>query len=254
MRVNEIISIIMPAFNEAPNISAAIDNIIQAIEKLQVDVEIIVVNDGSTDETKSIVENIMSVHPFIRLLNHPEKCGLGVSYWDGVNLAKGDIITWLPGDGENDAHEILRYLSVMSHVDIVIPFVYNKNIRTWQRQMISKIYKAIINFSFGLLLNYMNGTVMYRKAILQSISVRNKGFFFQTELLIKSIKAGYLYAEVPYALKTRQGGTSKALTWKDLYRVVIGYITVVADIYVFDRSSRTVVPDSVTAMREREMG
>ena len=66
------------------------------------------------------------------------------------------------------------------------------------------MYKGIINLSFGMLLNYMNGAAMFRKSILRDYNLQNTGFFFQTELLIKSIKKGYLYAEVPCALKKRE--------------------------------------------------
>lgn len=78
----------------------------------------------------------------------------------------------LPGDAENDAYEILRYLPLMEHVDIVIPFIYNKNVRSRKRRIISKFYKGIINLSFGRMLNYMNGSVMYRKCVLQNITLK----------------------------------------------------------------------------------
>ena len=94
----------------------------------------------------------------------------------------------MPGDAENDAFETLRYLTLMDDVDIVIPFIYNKEVRTKTRRILSKMYKGIINLSFGMLLNYMNGAVMFRKSILRYYNLQNAGFFFQTELLVNSIK------------------------------------------------------------------
>ena len=67
----------------------------------------------------------------------------------------------------------------MEHVDIVIPFIYNRNVRSWKRRMLSKFYKGIINLSFGMLLNYMNGTVLYRKSVLQNITLKSSGFFIR---------------------------------------------------------------------------
>lgn len=87
----------------------------------------------------------------------------------------------LPRDAENDAYEILRYLPLMEHVDIVIPFIYNQNMRSWKRRMVFKFYKGIIKLSFGMLLNYMNGSVMYRKCALQNITLKSSGFFYQAE-------------------------------------------------------------------------
>lgn len=248
------VSVIMPALNEEDNITKAVESVAKSFDQLDVPGEIVVVNDGSTDRTREIIEELIEKHSFIQLICHDKPKGIGASYWEGVWKSQGEIVTFLPGDAENDAYEILRYLPLMEHVDIVIPFIYNQNVRTWKRRMISKFYKGIINFSFGMLLNYMNGSVMYRKSVLQNIELKSSGFFYQTELLIKSIKSGYLYAEVPCALQKRMSGESKALTFKSLRKVTRGYLSTMAAVYVFDRKRKPIVPDSVTASRYRQLG
>ena len=243
----------MPALNEEDNISKAVENVVEAFNRLNIHGEIVVVNDGSVDRTKEIVDNLILKYSFIQLICHDKPKGVGTSYWEGIWKSRGEIVTMLPGDAENDAYEILRYLPLMDHVDIVIPFIYNKNLRTWKRRMISKFYKGIINLSFGMLLNYMNGSVMYRKCALQNITLKSGGFFYQTELLAKSIKTGYLYAEVPCAIQRRLSGESKALTFKSLFKVIRGYLYTISSIYLFDRKNRPVIPDSVTALRHRQL-
>ena len=247
------ISVIMPALNEENNLAGAIENVIEAFRKLGVSGEIVVVNDGSTDRTAAIVEGFKGKYPFIQLIHHDKPQGIGASYWDGIWKSEGEIVTMIPGDGENDTYEVLRYLPLMDHVDIVIPFIYNRNVRSWSRRLISKLYKGIINLSFGMLLNYMNGNVIYRKCILQDITLKSRGFFYQTELLIKCIKGGYLYAEVPCALQQRGSGRSKALTFKSLLRVIRGYLYMVGTVYLFNNKNRRIVPDSVTALRYRKL-
>ena len=207
------VSVIMPALNEENNISTAIENVVKSFMQLDILGEIVVINDGSTDRTRTIVESLIGKYPFIQLICHDKPKGIGASCWEGIWKSKGEMVTWLPGDAENDAFEILRYLPLMEHVDIVIPFIYNRNVRSWKRRMLSKFYKGIINLSFGMLLNYMNGTVLYRKSVLQNITLKSSGFY-QTELLIKCIKSGYLYAEVPCAHSPRLSGKSKALTFQ----------------------------------------
>ncbi len=243
----------MPALNEENNIASAVENVVDAFQKLGVSGEIVVVNDGSTDRTAAIVEGFMGKYPFIQLVNHDKPQGIGASYWDGIWKSEGEIVTMLPGDGENDTYEVLRYLPLMDHVDIVIPFIYNRNVRSWSRRLISKLYKGIINLSFGMLLNYMNGNVIYRKCILRDITLKSRGFFYQTELLIKCIKSGYLYAEVPCALQQRIGGKSKALTFKSLQKVIYGYLSTMVSIYASDRKNKPFASDSVTALRYRQL-
>jgi len=249
--MNGMISVIVPALNEANNIGRALDNILDAFTKINCKGEIIVVNDGSTDATEAVVRDLMVDLPIIKLLCHDTPKGIGGSFWHGVNESSGEYAVLISGDGENDCYEILRYLPVMDHVDIVIPFWYNTEVRSWQRRYLSKLYKGIINLTFGLLLNYMNGTVMYRKCVLKNLNLKSTGFFYQPELLIKAIKCGYLYAEVPCELKQRLDGKSKALNIKSLLQVVSGYISTVAAVYFFNPEKKVIAPGSVTAMRYR---
>jgi glycosyltransferase involved in cell wall biosynthesis len=247
-----LISVIMPSLNEEKNLARAVQNVVEAFNRFGVNGEIIVVNDGSTDDTGGIAKALGAKHPFLRVLHHEKPLGIGASFRDGVSHSRGEVVTMIPGDGENDASETIRYLPVLEHVDIVIPYVFNKEVRPAGRRVLSALYKGIINASFGLSLNYMNGTVIYRRCVLQDLTFRSEGFFYQTELLIKNIRTGYLYAEVPYTLNRRAAGVSKATTISSLLKVARNYLTVWADIYLKrEGEGGGVSPDSVTAMRRR---
>ena len=253
MKCDYKITVIMPALNEEKNIVKAVENVIESFDRVGFSGEIIVMNDGSTDSTGNAVEALIEKYSFIRLISHDKPEGIGASFWEGIKKSQGEIVTMVPGDGENDAFEILRYMPLMSHVDVVIPFVYNTSVRSFKRRMLSKLYKGIINLSFGMLLNYMNGTVMYRKCVLDNIDLKAKGFFYQTELLIKCLKNDYMYAEVPYILKRRSTGGSKATTLKSLLGVMRGYLTVMASVYLGKKADKRIAPDSVTALKIKEL-
>lgn len=243
----------MPALNEENNLTGAIENVADNFSRLGINGELIVVNDGSIDGTGKLAEEFASRHSFVKVLHHDRPKGIGGSFWHGVQEASGDVVTMLPGDGENDAAEILRYLPLMEQVDIVVPFVYNRGVRTLRRRLLSIIYREIIKASFGLSLNYMNGTVMYRRCIFRDITLKCGGFFYQTELLVKTIISGYLYAEVPYALRQRGDGESKATTFRSLVKVARGYLSTMAEVYFGERQATGIVPESVTARRRAEL-
>jgi glycosyltransferase involved in cell wall biosynthesis len=243
----------MPALNEEANIESAILDVAAAFDRIQVKGEVILVNDGSTDRTEKIVWSLTEKHPFIRIESNGTPQGIGASFWKGVKMAKGDIVLLIPGDGEVKSYEILRYLPVMDQVDVLVPYFYNREVRTWQRRLISKIYKGIINLTFGLLLNYMNGTVVYRRDILNDITLKSPGFFYQTELLIKVIKRGYLYAEVPCALDVRLHGKSTALKPKSFWTVVKGYFEAVWYVYIYSGARGILHPNSVSATRKSNL-
>jgi glycosyltransferase involved in cell wall biosynthesis len=221
----------MPALNEEQNLSNAIENVLDSLKKLNINGEIIVVNDGSSDATESIAKDFSQKYDFIKVVSHSSPQGIGRSFWDGFLQSSSEFVTFVPGDGENNAYEILRYLKLAEDVDVVIPFVFNLEARSFYRQIVSKLYNKIIKYTFGISLHYTNGTVIYRTSVLRQFDLKCNGFFYQTELLIKTIRAGYLFAEIPYALRVREKGKSKAITFKALKKVIQDYLATFKSIY-----------------------
>jgi glycosyltransferase involved in cell wall biosynthesis len=225
------LNVVMPALNEEHNIISAIERTLSAFDHYKINGEIVVVNDGSTDSTGVLVEDRAEVEKRVRMLVHKTPQGIGASFWDGVREARGEVVTMFPGDDENDPVEALRYFHLLENVDIVVPFVCNKGVRSKRRERLSSAFTTIVNLTFGTRLNYTNGTVLYRKSILSALELNSKGFFYQTELLIKTIKRGYLFAEVPNLLRKRSSGVSKAISLKSFFAVVRGYLHLVKDLY-----------------------
>jgi glycosyltransferase involved in cell wall biosynthesis len=248
--LNTKISVIMPALNEEKNIEPAILNALKALKDFKIPSEILVVNDGSTDNTPKLVENISKTHQNVKMITHDKPKGIGASFWDGVDNATGGIVVMLPGDNENDPWEIFRYYKLLEHVDMVIPFLYNKETRSLFRNILSFIYRFIVNTTFLVYFNYTNGTILYRKSILNGLKYRSTGFFFQTDMLIRLVRRGYLFAEVPYRLGTRKEGISKAVSFPSLIQVIKGYIRLVKDQYFRKKPQNEYSHDSKTLERK----
>ncbi len=248
-----MISVVMPALNEEKNILPAIDDTLAAFDELKVSGEIVVVNDGSSDATPALVTGRCErPGSRVRMISHEKPQGIGASFWDGASHAKGEAVCMLPGDNENDPREIIRYVGLLKDVDIVIPFVFNRGARSRFRSILSGLYLWIINTTFGTSLYYTNGTVLYRRSLLASLDARNSGFFYQTDILIRLLRQGYLFVEVPYRLRTRVEGGSKAVSLKSLKAVMRGYLKLVYDLKIKNRMNKKgVVADSMTAARRR---
>lgn len=243
------ISILMPALNEEKNIAKAIENTLQALNDYELDGEIICINDGSSDETLNIINNYKLIDGRISCINHAVKCGFGASFWTGISSAKNEIVVLMPGDNENNPWEIFRYIDLLDSVDIVIPFVYNKKVRSKFRIVLSYIYRLIINISFNTNLNYTNGTVLYRSEILKDIDYQSKGFFFQTDLLIRLIQKGYLFAEVPYRLEQNNEHVTKAISFPSLVDVIFGYFLLLKEQYFVKKNNPIVNTNSISYTR-----
>jgi hypothetical protein len=171
-----------------------------------------------------------------------------------VDVARGDAVVWFPADNENDPSEILRYFSLLGEVDIVLPFIFNKEVRPLFRHILSYVYRFIINVTFLSSFNYTNGTSLYRRKVLLELKHRSPGFFFQTDILVRAVKRGYLFAEVPCKLRARNKGMSKAISLKSLLSVMKGYLRLAFDFYSGKIKSATVgfIDNSQTALRRKE--
>lgn len=248
-----LVTIIMPALNEEKNIASAIDDTLAAFKEYNINGEVLVINDGSTDSTPELIKRKMEELPAkVRMLTHTRPQGIGSSFWDGVDDARGDVVCMLPGDNENLPGEILRYARFLEDVDLVIPFVFNREVRSRLRNFMSRNYLRVINCTFWTSLNYTTGTVLYKRSLLKEIPTRRMGFFFQTDILIRLVKHGYLYAEVPYRLRGRKGGKSKAVRLRSVGDIIMGYTKLIFDIY-FGKGKNQInyAPDSITAKRKK---
>ena len=247
------LSVIVPALNEEANIDDAISSIFKALDFFKIDGEVIIINDGSVDRTQSLVDQKAKEYPGrIRVIRHDLPKGVGASFWEGVDSAQGGAIVIFPGDNENDPQEVLRYYRLLEHVDIIVPFIFNRESRPLFRNVLSFIFRFIINTTFLVNFNYTNGTIIYRKSLLKELSNRAEGFFFQTDILIRSAKKGYLFAEVPHKIGIRKNGVSKAISFPSLFQVINGYFKLVRDYYCKNKKQQLdYSSDSQTAARRK---
>ena len=243
------ISIIITALNEEENIVSTIKNTLTALRDFSIQGEVVFIDDGSTDGTGGAVQKAFGDVQNIRTVRHERPHGVGASFWEGIDHAQGDVVVWVPGDNEVDLWELLRYFSLLSHVDLVIPFIFNTRARSFARRTLSSVYRFIINATFGTNFNYTNGPILYRRSIVQKLPYRSASFFFQTDALIRLAKDGFMFAEVPFIVAKREHGISKAVSFPSFVKVVKGYVRLVRDIYFHAKVTATHAADTQTAKR-----
>jgi glycosyltransferase involved in cell wall biosynthesis len=220
------LTIMVPALNEEGNLHSTLEMLLAEITRSRINVEVFVVNDGSKDGTGKIAERFAETDSRVSVINHQSPQGIGASFMESLKQARGEYITWFPGDGENNPRELLKYFGIKDYVDIIIPFVVNMNVRTRLRQIISSVFIFIVNLSFGTRFNYTNGNNIYRTEFFKKINIRNTGFLFSTEILLKLTKAGAIYAEVPVRIEPggRKSGSSKAFSLRSVIGIMSGFI------------------------------
>ena len=127
------LAVIMPATERRSERRGRHPATLASLDAFAIDGELIVVDDGSSDRTGQCIREAMARDPRVRMVRHETPQGVGAAFWDGVAAARGEFVTMMPGDNENDPRETLRYASLLEHVDIVLPFVFNKSVRSRSR-------------------------------------------------------------------------------------------------------------------------
>jgi dolichol-phosphate mannosyltransferase len=188
---------LVAAMNEEALIATVVGQIKEAAAAHCSEYELILIDDGSLDETGRIMDELAEQDAQMRVLHNDENLGLGASYRRGVQEARCEYVMLLCGDGGLPANSLPAILERVGDADIVIPFMTNlKEIKTPFRFYLSKTYTTLLNVFAGLKLQYYNGLAVHRADAVRELDIKTDRFGFQGEILVKLIRQGSSYVEV----------------------------------------------------------
>lgn len=205
------ISLVVPALNEEQGVRAAVSEAVRAVERFFPQYEVILVNDGSTDGTLSVMEDLARANPRMRIIDHRRNLGLGTAVRDGFAAARFEYAMWSSGDVCSTAI-LERIFARAGEAEIVIPYPASKAERQPVRRFVSVGFTAVLNALFGLRVRYYNGGCLFPVRLLRQFEINTSSFAFQAEILVKLLTAGHSYVEVCIDNEERKGGRSKAVT------------------------------------------
>lgn len=229
------ISIVVPCLNEEKNLKDTINAIFESNNKFNFEIEILIVNDGSKDITGEIAEEISRNHPNIRVLHNKYPRGLGTAFSVGMILAKGEYFGYIPGDHQITMEYITCLFDHIGEADLILSYPENSSVRLKHRQYFSSLFIKIYNMLFGLDITYYNGPAFFRLSHLKEIDLPTRFFSYHAETVIRFIKYGHSFIEVPCKLRERLHGKSTALKWYNFIGTLIGTLLVFIDIYLLRR-------------------
>lgn len=229
--MKDTISVIIPAFNEQESLASGVKTVLGVLSAIVGEYEILIINDGSTDATGKIADRLAQKNKNIKVVHHHNNEGIGAAFRDGIAIATKSYITGFPGDNDVSIQTFRNLLVARRSDALVSSYMISMAEREPVRQIISKLFTAIMNFIFGLHLRYYNGYFICPLSQLHRIEIKSKGFTIFGEIKVKLIKQGVKYTEIPFEYKPRQYGVSKALTWKSLMQTISMFFVLIRDIY-----------------------
>jgi glycosyltransferase involved in cell wall biosynthesis len=235
------LSILVPVYNERAVVERSLSLVLAAPLPEEMDRELIIVDDCSTDGTLAILERISAADNRIRLVRHPVNRGKGAAVRTAIQHATGDFCLVQDADLEYDPSEYPRLLKPLldGHADAVFGSRYLRGEQTrvlpFWHSMINKFLTLVSNMFCNLNVTDMETCYkVFRTDLLKSIPVRSDRFGFEPEITMKSAKRKLRIYEVPISYHGRTYEEGKKIGWKDGLKVfgVILHFWLIDDLYV----------------------
>lgn len=191
------LSVFFPCVNEQGNIEETVQKAIKVLQNLGLTYEIIIINDGSTDQTAKVIERLQKENNYIRSVHHPKNLGYGEALKSGFYGAKYDTIVYTDGDGQFDFSEITKFLQKIETNDVIIGYRIKRQ-DPFFRILFTRGWALALFFFFRLQLKDVDcGFKMIRRTVLEKIShlQSQRGAMINAELVIKAKKAGFKIAQ-----------------------------------------------------------
>ena len=213
------ISLVIPAFNEAQTIEA----LLRRVAELGLDAEMIVVDDGSTDETVAILERLDGDMPGLRVMRQPRNLGKGAAVRVGIAASTSEIVLIQDADLEYDPADIPRLVAPLrdGRADVVYGTRLRGGSEPQRAHMFwhyagNRLLSLLTNIMFNTTISDMEvGYKAFRGDLVRSIRLVSNDFAFEPEITAKVLRRGVRLYEVPIAYYGRTYDEGKKITWRD---------------------------------------
>ncbi len=216
-----------PAYNDEHTIEKIVRTAAQEMRKVTDDFEVLVVNDGSKDSTREILERLRQELPFLRVIHHETNLGYGAALNSGFRGAKKDLIFYTDGDGQYDVTEMHNLIERLGpNVDLVNGYKI-KRADAWYRILVGEVYRRAMRWAFQLSIRDVDCDFrLFRRQIFDSISLESRSGVICVEMAKKFERAGFRMVEVPVSHYPRPYGSSEFFRFRHLTHTFKGLLRI----------------------------
>lgn len=227
---NELyLSVVIPCYNEEEVIRDTYSKLRQVLDQVDKPSELIFGNDGSSDATLAILEEIAAADDRVRLTGHYPNRGAGYTYREMYQVARGERVIQMDADLAMPAEEAVpAFLESLAGADIVVGSRYGAETTDYPllRRVFSRGYIGMIKVLFRLKLSdTQTGCIGFRRSVLDELDLKSDGFEILVEFFAQAQVAGFRIVEVnlPWVHDTSSGETN---VWKESVKMLMGTMRV----------------------------
>lgn len=185
------ITVFFPCYNEQGNVRKVAEQALGVLEGLHADYEVIIVDDGSSDNTGPLADAVAAEHPRVRVIHHPRNLGYGAALQSGFRAATRPIVFYTDGDAQFDIAEMPPLLPLLEKYDIVSCYRLNRQ-DNFVRRMNGWLWTRVTGVMFSLPLCDIDCAFkLYKRAIFDDIRMESTGALIDTEILARAARKGY---------------------------------------------------------------
>jgi len=216
------LSYFFPAHNEAANLRALVEEALVTLPGLADTFEVVIVDDGSKDETPQLADELAAAHPQVRAVHHPTNLGYGAALRSGFAAARYANLAFTDGDRQFKVADLGRLIDRLGVGDVDAVMGYRiRRADPLVRTVYARLYRLANVLFFGLTIRDVDcACKLFKRSALEGVNVESGGAFFSAELLIKLRAAGRRLAEVGVPHYPRTAGSPTGAKPQVVFRAV----------------------------------
>lgn len=200
------VSFFCPAYFDEENLPDLIPKVHQFLSEISNQFEIIIVDDASPDKTGLVADNLVKQYPEVWVIHHQKNQGYGGALKTGFNNARFDYVMYTDGDNQYDVNEFRSQLPFLEEFDILSGYAIKKAV-TIPRRFQSFLYNSLVRLLFLVNWKDVNCSMkIYRRQVLDTITIKSNSAFIDTEMLIRAQRAGFKIHQFPVTHYQRRKG------------------------------------------------
>lgn len=185
------VSVFFPCYNEQDNLAALVEKTISVLENLDADFELIIVDDGSSDSTARIADEIAQKDDRVKVVHHQINLGYGEALKSGFKAATKELVFYTDGDGQFDIGEMPPLLPMLEEFDIVSCYRINRK-DSIMRKINGWAWTKLVCRLFGMKVRDIDCAFkLYKREIFDKIKMSSSGALIDTEILARAVREGY---------------------------------------------------------------
>jgi len=219
------VSVFFPAYNDAQSIVKLTEDALEILPHLTDDYEVVVINDGSTDETGSVLNHLQTKYERLRVVHHKTNKGYGAALRSGFREAKKDLVFYTDGDGQYDVRELPKLFSLLTeNIDIVNGFKLERGDNI-SRKLAGNSYNRLAHFLFSLPTRDVDCDFrLIRREMLDKLTLVSDSGSICVELVYKLKRAGANFREIGINHYERPFGRSQFFTFRRVSKTLFDFL------------------------------